>query len=232
MNRPQILAATIAAIASVNCTIAIDISGSMNSMMPNPIKGQTGMISRINAVKTICKPQVTTACAYDQDGLDAVTFDSEMSEVSNLTLETFDAWWNTIKAGGSTYLASTITKLGERSLARLSTGKIETIYIFTDGAPGDKKATAEALIKVANDARITADGQIGITFVRIGAQDGVSEWLTELDENLKANRDIVSWCTLEQFAELSYETAAGYCTAGSFDASMYEEALAAGTAAG
>lgn len=229
MNRAAILAATIAAIATVDVTITIDHSGSMNSMMPNPIKGANpGMLTRLNAVKTALKPQITQAIAYDQDGVRACTFNTAIGPVVDLTLENFDKWFGGIKAEAGTYLGPVIETLGEEMLVKLvSSKKLQTLFIYTDGAPGDKKATETALQKIANDPRITADGQIGITFVQIGTQDGVVEWLTELDTTLKANRDIVSCTTINQIGELNHETICGYSLAGSFDPALYQEPVAA-----
>ena len=234
MNRKQILAAVITSIALVDVYIAIDKSGSMKSMMGDPTvkTDNPPMITRLDAVKKALKPQITQAVAYDQDGVDACTFNDAMHDKTNLNLENFDGWFNSIQAGSGTYLGPIIEQIGEQMLAKLAlTGKRQCLFIYTDGAPGDKKATENALIKISNDPRIKEDGMVGITFIRIGQADGVAEFLTDLDTTLKANRDITSWTTLENVAELSHETICGYCCGGSFDPALYTDATEAAPAA-
>lgn len=223
--RTAILVASIAAIGDIDVVVMADFSGSMQTMMKKPGAeggGAAGMISRASVLEGLGRQLVQDIMPYDSNGIDFISFGKNHKLTQNVTAENFKDAWATGAAldQTGTNLSSALASAFELCLPRAKSKK-QVILCFTDGQPSDAPATITTLTKYSDDGR-TVVGEVGICFIRIGTADGVAEFLTGLDTQLKSQNDITSWTTIEAFAQIDLGTKLGYTLGGSHDPAQYE----------
>jgi len=76
-------------------------------------------------------------------------------------------------------------------------GHAQTVlFIATDGAPSDKDAVRGIIRKIASE--IKDEHEFAISFLQVGNDAGIAQFLAELDDNLNAKYDIVDVKRLDQ----------------------------------
>ncbi len=166
---------------------ALDVSMSMNQ------KDCPGNLSRIEYSKEQAKVFAAEAGKYDPDGADYLTFGEKITKYWNQSPEDAAKLIDGLKASeGSTDTAGAISTAWERAKELRANGCTDNIVLFivTDGAPNDREAVKITIRKIAE----TLDNgeEFGISFLTVGQIDqGLREFLTELDDTLNAKHDIV-----------------------------------------
>lgn len=166
---------------------AIDVSRSMES------QDCPANLSRINYCKEQTKQFATEAGKYDPDGADYLTFGEKVTTYWNQTPEQAHTLIDSLQANeGATDTAGAISVAWARAQELRSQGVTDNIVLFvvTDGAPSDRDAVKTVIRGIAET--LTNGEEFGISFLTVGNIDkNLSDFLTDLDDNLNAKHDIV-----------------------------------------
>ena len=201
----------------------IDISGSTSGT--DTASGQ----SRLDDSRKLTRELVREMDQIDTDGVTVHFYDDQHEVHDNTTFAKGEPLLKAVKPRGSTDTAGAIKRhidkyldkrLGKAAVPGTKGGffskgtpgtpavpadpstKPIIIVVITDGEPNDK----EAVVKVIVDAtvRLEAAGlkrdALGISFIQIGRNKPATDWLNELNNNLKpkgAKMDIVNCLTIE-----------------------------------
>jgi len=105
-----------------------------------------------------------------------------------------------VQPQGSTNLASVLkAALNDH----FKTGNDETILIITDGKPDSEKHVKDVIVEATH--KITRLGELSISFIQIGNDRGATEFLEELDDDLKgAKMDIVDCVTTSNIGTMTF----------------------------
>lgn len=165
---------------------AIDVSGSMQT------KDTPTGASRIDYVKEQLKAFITNAVQWDTDGVEVFTFGAKITDLGK---NQNGAMIDTLKATES----STMTHLAiqhARRLAKVDGGEQTVLFIITDGEPSDPDAVKETIRGIA--AELKDEHEFAISILTVGKRSpALDQFLTDLDDNLKAKHDIVDVRELE-----------------------------------
>lgn len=180
--------------------LILDITGSMNEA------DGTGSLSKFQW----CHEQVNTIAqrlAPYNKTFTITTFNEQYDTMENCNPERVEQLYRTIKPSGGTDLVDPLIARCSASLTRQKrTGKPQLIAIISDGEPNiprDPKAVNRALVDFTQ--RMSAPGEVTITFLQIGDTFTGRDFCVDLDENLVregAKYDLVHTKT---FAELKQE---------------------------
>jgi hypothetical protein len=162
--------------------------------------------SRIDFSKEKVKLFASEADKLDPDGVDYFTFGSKITSFIGLTVEKAHELINSLKANEcSTNTAGLITAMYDRMKQLRASGVTDHLiaFIITDGDSSDREAVKTVLRAIADEQ---PDGEgIGFTFLRVGSDQSVVQFLTDLDDNLNTKFDIVDTKVLE---DVDFEAAA------------------------
>lgn len=167
--------------------LAGDISGSM-FMIDTKCGGQTRYKYMLEKFQNF----IQTAERFDKHGAPTVLLFGEKVHVyKDRKLETLLTELKNAKGEGFTNLDLVIDKAYElhkaekRELAsekKVHPGTI--LLVFTDGAPTDRMAVADSIVKIAND--IDREDEFNITFLTVGTIDSdLQEYLNGLHDDLE-----------------------------------------------
>ena len=183
-----LLAAQLAKLSEFDFIVAIDASGSMTI---DDVKGRTRWESMQETVGQFARE----LDKIDSDGIGVVVF-------SGQGVESFDGV-NAAKLAdvfaarqprSSTPLAEALTaalKLAGKS------DKKDFVIVFTDGVPDDKAAAARVIVDASN--KLQSDDDLTFLFIQVGHDRAATDYLRELDDNLKgAKFDIVDAKTVAE----------------------------------
>lgn len=159
--------------------------------------GWFGKKSRWEAIKESVSGFVHDLEDIDDDGLGLVIFAGNgIRTYENVTANKVKSVFNENSPGGSTPLAQAMTE-GLKLFKNPSKKKF--MLVFTDGCPDNQSAVKQLIINQANSQ--ATDDECTILFVQVGEDKSASDYLRELDDNLKeAKFDIVDAKTAKEAA--------------------------------
>ncbi|MBD2079513.1 VWA domain-containing protein [Leptolyngbya sp. FACHB-17] len=182
-------------------TLILDKSGSMSAT------DQSGGRSRWEAVQESALALARKCEQFDPDGITVYLFSSRFKRYDDVTSSKVEQIFMENDPIGSTNLASVLWDAAQNYFHRKATGKTkagETILVVTDGAPDDRRAVIEAIIR--STEQMESDEELAITFLQIGSDSGAKQFLTALDDQIKdvgAKFDICDTITMDDMADLS-----------------------------
>lgn len=172
-----------------NFIFLFDVSASMQA------KDTPSGASRIDYLKEKLVTFVGEAAKYDDDGIDLITFGHTVTVKPKLTPASAGSIIGELKANESaTETAAAIKRAYEM---HKQGGYAQTVaFIATDGAPSNKDDVREVIRTIASDLK--DEHEFAISFLVVGQDVAIRDFLTELDDNLKAKHDIVDVKNLDE----------------------------------
>jgi Mg-chelatase subunit ChlD len=174
-----------------NLIFALDVSASMN-------RGDTPTgQSRLDYSKEKAIALANEASKYDEDGVDILTFGERVKNIGKATGNNAGDLIGALRATeGSTDTAGAIRAAYE--IHKKNSYKQTFLFLVTDGEPNSREDVKEAVRTIA--AEVKDEHEFAIGLIIVGEPDsGLSDFLKELDDNLKAKLDIVD---VKRFAEV------------------------------
>jgi uncharacterized protein with von Willebrand factor type A (vWA) domain len=177
-------------------TLIVDRSGSMSE------QDQPGGKSRWEVVKNSAIALAEKCDEYDPDGITVYLFSSRFRRYDNVNSDKvrkiFEENTPVGKTGLATVLDDALNNYFERKAAGTSQPNGEIMLVITDGEPDNRKDVIKLLIEASK--KIDRDEELGISFIQVGHDPKVREFLKALDDQLTdtgAAFDIVDTITLE-----------------------------------
>lgn len=145
---------------------------------------------------------------FDPDGITIYVFSSRFKRYDNVTSDKVSEIFAENDPVGRTDLASVLQDALDNFFERRTAGTTkpngETLLVITDGEPDDRKAVMKQIIEASR--KIDRDEELAISFIQVGDDPKVTEFLQALDDRLQeagAKFDIVDTVTLEKMQGLS-----------------------------
>ncbi|MGP1680874.1 MAG: VWA domain-containing protein [Giesbergeria sp.] len=166
-----------------NFIFAVDVSASMQQT------DTPSGASRIDYLKEQVITFAKEASKYDEDGIDVLTFGHQITPFLKITAERAEVTVGGLKATEG--MTNTHLVIQEAYKLHKAGGYPQTVlFLATDGAPSDKNAVKDVIRSIA--AEIKDEHEFAISILVVGKPDqGLTAFLTELDDDLKAKHDIV-----------------------------------------
>lgn len=172
-----------------NFIFAFDVSGSMAAT--DTPSGAT----RIEYLKEKLTTFVNEAARYDDDGIDLITFGHKITVLDKLTPASAAGVIGSLKPNeSSTDTAGAINKAYAIHKAGNYTQTV--LFVATDGEPADKQLVKDVIRKIAADLK--DEHEFAISFLKVGKDQGIAAFLSELDDGLNAKHDIVDVKDLDE----------------------------------
>ena len=177
------------ALSEYDFIVCIDASGSMGE------NDMPGGRSRWDYMQETALSFVRDVEKIDSDGIDVITFGgSDIKVHTGVTSQTVKDVFTTRSPRGSTPLAEALTAA---LTAAGKSDKKDFILVFTDGIPDDQDKAA-SVIRAASNKQETDDA-LTILFIQVGRDSGATQYLRNLDDNLKGCKfDIVDAKTMDE----------------------------------
>jgi Mg-chelatase subunit ChlD len=176
--------------------ICIDQSGSMGEPSLT-LEGRT----RWDEAQEFTEAFARFAEQADDDGITLITFNSHATLYDGVKADKVHEIFITNRPSGSTNLAAALSAAFKK---KFTAGKKAIILVMTDGRP-DSETEVQKVIKDAAN-KCEHDEDIGVQFIQIGNDKHASEFLEQLDHNLKgAKFDIVNAMSREEAEGLTVE---------------------------
>lgn len=174
--------------------VVVDASGSMST------EDAPGNRSRWGYMQETLLAFTRDIQKIDSDGIGLVVFSGAgIDSYDGVNADKVAEIFNTRAPRSSTPLAEAL-QAGLKLAGKSS--KKDFILCFTDGEPDDKQAVARTLVQASN-AQDTDDA-LTVLFVQVGRDAGATNYLKQLDDNLKgAKFDIVDAKTIEEAEKFS-----------------------------
>lgn len=183
-------------------TLIIDKSGSMSA------QDQAGNKSRWETVQESTLALAKKCEEFDPDGITIYVFSSRFKRYDNVTSDKVTQIFEENDPVGRTDLASVLQDALDNFFDRRTAGTTkpngETMLVITDGEPDDRKTVMKQIIEASR--KIDRDEELAISFIQVGDDPKVTEFLTALDDQLQeagAKFDIVDTVTLKKMQGLS-----------------------------
>ncbi|BAU10709.1 von Willebrand factor, type A [Leptolyngbya sp. NIES-3755] len=182
-------------------TLILDKSGSMS------VSDQPGGRSRWEALQESTLALARKCEQFDPEGITVYLFSSRFKRYDDVTSNKVEQIFMENDPIGSTNLAAVLWDATQNYFQRKAAGKTksgETILVVTDGAPDDRRAVIDAIIRSTN--QMERDEELAITFLQIGNDPGAKQFLAALDDQLSdvgAKFDICDTITMDDMADLS-----------------------------
>ncbi|MBE9009677.1 VWA domain-containing protein [Pseudanabaenaceae cyanobacterium LEGE 13415] len=182
-------------------TLILDKSGSMS------VVDQAGGRSRWEALQESTLALARKCEQFDPEGITVYLFSSRFKRYDDVTSSKVEQIFMENDPIGSTNLSAVLWDATQNYFQRKTAGKTksgETILVVTDGAPDDRRAVIESIIR--STEQMERDEELAITFLQIGNDPGAKQFLTALDDQLAgvgAKFDICDTITMDDMAELS-----------------------------
>jgi len=169
-----------------NLIFLIDVSASMQKS-----DTPTGK-SRIDYCKEKAIALADEAAKFDEDGVDIITFGEKVKHIGKATGTNASDLIGPLKAlEGSTDTAGAIQEA--YSIHKKNKHAQTFCFLVTDGAPNSKDAVRDVIRSIA--AEIKDEHEFAIGFLIVGdptkRDPALVEFLSEIDDTLKAKHDIV-----------------------------------------
>lgn len=182
-------------------TLILDKSGSMS------IADQPGGRSRWEALQESTLALARKCEQFDPEGITIYLFSSRFKRYDDVTSSRVEQIFMENDPIGSTNLASVLWDATQNYFQRKAAGKTksgETILVVTDGAPDDRRAVIDAIVR--STTQMERDEELAITFLQIGNDPGANQFLAALDDQLEsvgAKFDICDTITMDDMADMS-----------------------------
>lgn len=180
-------------------TLIIDKSGSMST------QDQAERKSRWEAVQESTLALAKKCDEFDPDGITIYVFSSRFKRYDNVTADKVTEIFQENEPVGRTDLFSVLKDALDNYFGRKSRGEAkengEIFLVITDGEPDDRKGVMKLLIEASR--QIDKDEELGISFIQVGNDPKVTEFLKALDDRLEsagAKFDIVDTVPLDRMA--------------------------------
>ena len=141
--------------------------------------------------------------AYDSDGITVYLFSSRFKRYDHVTSDKVNEIYAENDPMGKTNLYGVLQHALENYFRRKANGEAnangETFLVITDGEPEDRKGVIQLIIEMSR--RVERDDEIGISFIQVGDDPKVTEYLKALDDQLLdagAKFDIVDTITMTE----------------------------------
>lgn len=183
---------------------AIDKSGSMQT---NDALLEGKQVNRITRAKVKGTEYIRAGAKYDKTGPTLLAFGSDVVVYENVSEDKAEAILGKIQAqDGTTRTDLVIQKAWE--LHQASGSKQTVLFLLTDGEPTGIPNAQEVVKEVirAIASKVKASGNehsFAISFVTVGTpNESLKAFLTDLDDNLGAEIDIVDVKAIEEIGSL------------------------------
>lgn len=180
-------------------TVIIDKSGSMQT-------NDTPAGSRWKGAFETTLGLAHKCAQFDPDGLTLYMFSTNFRRHENVKPEAVENVWKEHDPMGSTNLAAVLQDSLGNYFDRKGRGDTkpngETICVITDGVPDNEGAVAKVIVDATK--KMQDPKELGILFLQIGQDQGATEFLTRLDDDLQkegAKFDIVDAKTTAQIGD-------------------------------
>jgi uncharacterized protein YegL len=161
-------------------TIIIDRSGSMGT------PDQKNHKTRWQVMKETTKGLAFTCEGIDPDGITIYTFSDRFKRFDNVTSSKVEQIFTECFPSGGTSLDEVLQDAIENYFQRRSTGQSqpngETILVFTDGEPDDRRLVTKILVEAAN--QLEKRSELGICFIQVGDDKEATNFLDKLNNSL------------------------------------------------
>ncbi|WP_193726153.1 VWA domain-containing protein [Delftia tsuruhatensis] len=183
-----LLAAQLAKLSEFDFIVVVDASGSMTT---DDVKGRT----RWEAVQETAEQFTRDLAKLDSDGIGLVVFNGQaVDSFDGVDASKLAEVFAARSPRSSTPLAEALTaalKLAGKS------DKKDFVIVFTDGVPDDRAAAAKVIVDASN--KLQSDDELTFLFVQVGHDRAATDYLRDLDDNLKgAKFDIVDAKTVAE----------------------------------
>lgn len=183
-------------------TLLIDKSQSMST------QDQAGGKSRWEVAQESTYALAKQCEEYDPDGITVYVFSSRFKRYDNVTSDQVSKVYAENDPMGKTDLLAALEDAIENYFQRKAAGETkpngETLLIITDGEPEDRKGVIRYIIETSR--RLDRDDELGISFIQVGDDPKVTEYLKALDDQLLdtgAKFDIVDTITMTEMGNSS-----------------------------
>ncbi len=176
---------------SLHIAIALDKSGSMGEPSVR-MKGKTKWQELEETVTAVAREAVAAGAT---GGLTLIFFSNTAHVKTAVSPEDVKNVFHEFKPGGSTNLAAALEEI--ENIARASQENVLGI-VYTDGMADDQNAVITAMNKAGNEF---GRPRIGFCIVQVGDDQGATEFLQFIDDNLKI--DVSSTVPFADSGELS-----------------------------
>lgn len=167
-------------LSNLDLEFLLDKSGSMNT------KDCPGGKSRWDYGQETVFALAQLAEKHDPDGITVVAFANTFKTYEGVTSAKVSQVFQENQPMGSTETALALKSRLDAYFTRKAAGgtKPTCIVVFTDGAPNDQNAVADAI--VAATKQMERDEELAISFVQVGQDQEASKFLAFLDDGLTA----------------------------------------------
>ena len=183
-------------------TLLIDKSQSMST------QDQAGGKSRWEVAQESTYALAKQCEEYDPDGITVYVFSSRFKRYDNVKSDQVSKVYAENDPMGKTDLLAALEDAIENYFQRKAAGETkpngETLLIITDGEPEDRKGVIRYIIETSR--RLDRDDELGISFIQVGDDPKVTEYLKALDDQLLdtgAKFDIVDTITMTEMGNSS-----------------------------
>jgi hypothetical protein len=188
-----------ASIQNRDYTLILDKSGSMSTT------DQSGR-SRWDHVQESTLAIARKCEQLDPNGITLYTFSGRFRRYDNVTASRVDQVFLENDPIGSTNLASVLQDATNNYFQRKASGATlgETLLVVTDGAPDDRRAVIDVIIRATE--KMESDAELAISFIQVGDDPGATTFLKALDDQLEgvgAKFDICDTITIDDMGDLS-----------------------------
>lgn len=161
-------------------TLIVDRSGSMST------QDREQNQSRWNSVRDSAIALAKKCEEFDPDGITVYLFSSTFRRYDNVTTDKVAQIFAENQPVGRTNLAEVLQHAFENFFDRRQKGETkpngETMLVITDGEPDDRKAVMKEIVRASR--QIDRDEELAVSFIQVGTDPKVTEYLKALDDNL------------------------------------------------
>jgi von Willebrand factor type A domain len=189
-----------ASIQNRDYTLILDKSGSMSTT-------DQGGRSRWDYVQESTLAIARKCEQLDPNGITLYTFSGRFRRYDNVTASRVDQVFLENDPIGSTNLAAVLQDATNNYFQRKAAGQAtmgETLLVVTDGAPDDRRAVIDVIIRATE--KMESDAELAISFIQVGDDSGATTFLKALDDQLEgvgAKYDICDTITIDDMGDLS-----------------------------
>jgi hypothetical protein len=189
-----------ASIQNRDYTLILDKSGSMSTT-------DQGGKSRWDYVQESTLAIARKCEQLDPNGITLYTFSGRFRRYDNVTASRVNQVFLENDPIGSTNLAAVLQDATNNYFQRKASGQItmgETLLVVTDGAPDDRRAVIDVIIRATE--KMESDAELAISFIQVGDDAGATTFLKALDDQLEgvgAKFDICDTITIDDMGDLS-----------------------------
>ncbi|OUL28126.1 hypothetical protein BV378_08155 [Nostoc sp. RF31YmG] len=145
---------------------------------------------------------------FDLDGITIYLFAKGFKRYDHVTVDKIKQIFTENIPGDTTNLAGVLQHAINNYFKRKADGKTkpagEVILVVTDGAPGDRQAVFEVIIKATQ--RLENPQELRISLIQVGADTKATKFLHAIDDELQsvgAKFDICDTITLDELEDMS-----------------------------